>query len=175
MYNLHYITRSVLHQIGEEHRIVGYDQEASTSHGPSIRPSVSSTTVRMQPNRGRGRGRVDWRGHGRDGGRGHGRDGEGGRGTPEPTLPTSIPPHTYPSPEIFIPPQTYTLPSIPLNTYTFLPYPVSLESASIAEDITLSSHHLSSPTLPPIGDTIVDLVSELGALPIRRPRAPRIR
>ena len=31
------------------------------------------------------------------------------------------------------------------------------------------------PTLPPIGDTILDLVSELGTLPARRPRAPRIR
>ena len=30
--------------------------------------------------------------HDRDGRRGHGRDSEGGRGTPEPTLPTSIPP-----------------------------------------------------------------------------------
>ena len=95
----------MLHQIGEEHRIASYDKEASTSHGPSIRPSVSSTPVRMQPIRGkgRGRGRVDRRGHGRDGGRGHGQDGEGSRGTPEPTLPTSMPPHTYPSPEIFIP------------------------------------------------------------------------
>ena len=121
------------------------------------------------------RGRVDRRGHGRDGGRGRGRDGEGGRGTPEPTLPTSIPPHTYPSPEIFIPSQTYTSPSIPLDTYTSLPYPMSQEPASIAVNITLSSHPLSSPTLSPIGDTIIDLLSELGALPTRRPRAPRIR
>ena len=59
MCDLHHIARSVLHQIGEEHRIVVHDQEASTSHGPSIRPSVSSTLVRMQPIRGRGRGRVD--------------------------------------------------------------------------------------------------------------------
>ena len=83
VYDLHHIAKSVLHQIGEEHLIADYDQEASTSHGPSIRPQVSSTPVRMQPIRGRGRGRVDQRGHGRDG--------EGGRGTPEPTLPTSIP------------------------------------------------------------------------------------
>ena len=89
VYNLHHIARSVLHQIGEEHRIVGYDKEASTSHGPSIRPLVLSTLVRMQPIRGRGR--VDRRGRSRDDGRVHGRDGEGGRGTPEPTLPTSIP------------------------------------------------------------------------------------
>ena len=100
----------MLHQIGEEHRIVGFDQEAFTSHGPSIRLPVSSTLIHMQPIRGRGRGRVDRRGRGQDGGRGHGRDGEGGHGTPEPTLPTSIPPHTYPSPKIFIPPQTYTSP-----------------------------------------------------------------
>ena len=133
----------------------------------------------MQPirGRGRGRGRVDCRGYGGDGGRGHGRDGEGGRGTPKPTLPTSIPPppHIYPSPEIFIPPHIDTSPSIPPDTYISLPYPVSLEPASIAVDITFSFHPLSSPTLPPIGDTILDLVSELGPLLARWPRAPRIR
>ena len=104
----------------------------------------------MQPIRGRGRGkgRVDRRGRDGDGERGHGRDGEGGRGTPEPTLPTSIPPHTYLSLEIFIPPHIDTSPSIPLDTYTSLPYPVSTKSASIAVDITFtfSSHPLSSPT-----------------------------
>ena len=42
VYNLHHIARSILHQIGEEHHITGYDQEASTSHGPSIRLPVSS-------------------------------------------------------------------------------------------------------------------------------------
>ena len=72
VYDLHHIARSVLHQIGEEHRIAGNDQEASTSHGPSIRPPVLSTPVRMQPIQGRGRGRVDRRGRGRDSGRGHG-------------------------------------------------------------------------------------------------------
>ena len=41
-------------------------------------------------------------------------------------------------------------------------------------DMTLSAHPLSSPTLPPIDETIVDLVSELVAVPTRRPRAPRI-
>ena len=92
VYDLHHIARSVLHQIGEEHRITSYDKEASTSHGPSIRTPVSSTPVCMQPILGTGRGRVDRRGRGRDGGRGHGLDGEGGRGTPEPTLSTSIPP-----------------------------------------------------------------------------------
>ena len=91
----------------------------------------------MQPIRGGGRGRVDQRGRDQDGGRAHGRDGEGGRGTPEPTLPTSIPPHTYPSLEIFIPPHTYTSPSIPPDTYTSLPYSVSPEPSSIAVDITL--------------------------------------
>ena len=159
--DLHHIARSVLHHIREEHRIVGYDQEASTSHGPSIKPPVSSTPIRMQSIRGRGRGRVDRRGRGRDGGRGHGRDSEGGRGTLESTLPTSIPP------------QTYTSPSIPPDTYTSLPYPVSLEPTSITVDITLLSHPLSFPALPPIGDTIIDIVLELGALPARRPRAPR--
>ena len=47
VYDLHHIVRLVLHQIGEEHRITGYDQEASTSHGPSIRPSMSSASVCM--------------------------------------------------------------------------------------------------------------------------------
>ena len=59
VYYLHHITRSVLHQIGDEHCIAIYDKEASTSHGPFIRPPMSSTLVRMQPIRGRGRGRVD--------------------------------------------------------------------------------------------------------------------
>ena len=45
MYDLHHIARSVLHQIGEEHRIADYDKEVSTSYGPSIRPPVSSTPV----------------------------------------------------------------------------------------------------------------------------------
>ena len=70
VYDLYHIARLVLHQIEEEHRIADYNEEASTSHGPSIRPPVSSTPVCMQPIQGRerGRGRVDWRGHGRDGG-----------------------------------------------------------------------------------------------------------
>ena len=73
MYDLHHIAISVLHQIGEEHHITGHDQEASTSRGPSIRPPVSSTQVRMQPIRGRGR--VDRRSRDRDGGPGRSRDG----------------------------------------------------------------------------------------------------
>ena len=72
VYDLHHIARSVLHQIREYHRIIGYDQEASTSHGPSIRPLVPSTPVRMQPIKGRWRGRVNRRGRGQDGRRGHG-------------------------------------------------------------------------------------------------------
>ena len=62
LYDIYHIARSMLHQIGEDHRIVGYAQEASTSHGPSIRPPVSSTPARMQPIRGRGRGRGRERG-----------------------------------------------------------------------------------------------------------------
>ena len=38
--DIHHIARSVLHQIGEDHRIAGYTQEASTSHEPFIRPPV---------------------------------------------------------------------------------------------------------------------------------------
>ena len=174
--DIHHIARSVLHQIVEDHRIVGYAQEASTSHRPSIRPSVSSTTARMQPVRGRGRGGVDRRGRARDGGPGHGPDSD--NGTLDPTLPTSIPSYTYPSPEMFIPldtctspsipthidtspslpPHTYTSPSILPHTYTSVPYPVSPEPASIAVDITLSSHPLPSHTLPFMDDIILDLL-----------------
>ena len=57
MCDIYHIARSALQQIGEEHRVVGYAQEASTSHAPSSRPPVSSTPSRMQPIRGRGRGR----------------------------------------------------------------------------------------------------------------------
>ena len=57
LYDIHHIARSVLRLIGEDQRIAALDEEASTSHGPSIRPSVSSTAVTMQPIRGRGRGR----------------------------------------------------------------------------------------------------------------------
>ena len=163
--DIHHIARSVLHQIGEDHRIAAYTQEASTSHEPFIRPPVSSTPSRMQPVRGRGRGRggrgVDRRGRARDGGAGHCPDSESGLGTPEPTMPTSIPSYTYHSPEPFIPPHTYTSPSIPTHidashslpshysspsilpqTYMSVPYPVLTEPASIALDIPLSSQHL---------------------------------
>ena len=47
VYDLHHIAKSVLQKIGEEYCIAGYDQKASTSHGPSFRPLVSSTPVRM--------------------------------------------------------------------------------------------------------------------------------
>ena len=57
--DLHNIVKSVLRQIREERSIAIHDQEASTSHEPSIKPPMSSNPVRMQPIRGRGRGRVD--------------------------------------------------------------------------------------------------------------------
>ena len=196
--DIHHIARSVLHHIGEDHRIAWYAQEASTSHGPSIRPPVSSTPELMQPIRGRGRGRerggVDRRGRARDGGSGHGPDSDSGLGTLDPTLPTSIPSYTYPSPEMFIPSDTctspsipthidtspslplhtYTSPSIPPHTYTSVPYLVSTEPTSIAVDITLSSHPLPSHTLPPMDDIILDLLPEWGRLPARRPRTRRV-
>ena len=131
--DIHHIARSVLHQTGEDHRIAGYTQEASTSHEPFIRPPVSSRPSRMQPVRGRGRGRergggggggVDRRGRARDGGSGHGPDSESGLGTLKSTLPTSIRSYTYPSPELFIPPHTpaHHLP-YPLTLTHHLPYP----------------------------------------------------
>ena len=226
--DIHHIARLVLHQIGEDHCIVGYAHEASTSHGPSIKPPVSSTPSRMQPIRGRGRGRgrggVDRRGSAGDGGPGHGANSDSGIGTLEPTLPTSIPSHTYPSPEMFIPPHTCTSPSIPAHidishslsphtytspsipphidtspslpphtytspsipphidtspsipphTYTSVPYPVSPKLAYIPVDITLSSHPLPSHALPPMDDTILDLLPEWGRLPARRPRTRRV-
>ena len=121
-------------------RIIGYAQEASTSHGPSIRPPVSSTPARMQPIRGRGRGRggggVDIRGRARDGGPGHGLDSDNGLGTLEPTLPTSIPSHTYPSFDMFIPPHTYTSPSIPPHIETSPSIPLYNTSPSILHTLT---------------------------------------
>ena len=47
VHDIHHIARSVLRLIGEDHYIVAHDEEASTSHGLSIRPPTSSTTVRM--------------------------------------------------------------------------------------------------------------------------------
>ena len=108
-------------------------------------------------------------------------------------MPTSIPSYTYPSPEMFIPldtctspsipthidtpslpPHTYTSPSILPHTYTSVPYPVLTEPASVAVDITLSSHPLPSHTLPPMDDIILDLLPEWGRLPARRPRTRRV-
>ena len=135
--DIHHIARSVLHQIGEDHRIAGYTQEASTSHEPFIRPPVSSTPSRMQPVRGRGKGRgrgrggVDRRGRARDGGSGHCPDSESGLGTPKPTMPTSIPSYTYHSPEPFIPPHTYTSPSIPTHIDASPSLPAHYTSPSI--------------------------------------------
>ena len=123
--DIHHIARSVLHQIGEDHPIAGYTQEASTSHEPFIRPPVSSTPSRMQLVRGRGRGRggVDRRGRARDGGAGHCPDSESGLGTPEPTMPTLIPSYTYHSPSRLYPhTPTHHLP-YPLTLTHHLPYP----------------------------------------------------
>ena len=192
--DIHHIARSVLHQIGEDHRIAGHAQEPSTSHGPSIRAPVSSTLARMQPILDRGRWGVDRRGRARDSGLGHGPDSDSGIGTLESTLPTSIPSHTYSSPEMFIPPHTCTSPSLPLHidtsaslpphtytspsilphTYTSVPYPVSPEPTSIPVDITLLSHPLPSHTLPHMDDTILNLLPEWGRLPARRPRTRHV-
>ena len=238
--DIHHIARSVLHQIEEGHRIAGYAQEASTSHGPSIRPPVSSTPSCMQlitgRGRGRGRGGVERRGRAEDGGAGHGVDSDIGIRTLDPSFPTSIPSHTYLSPSIShslpphtctspsipphidtshflpthtytspsipphidtspflpthtytspsiplhidtspsLPPHTYTSPSLPPHTYTTVPYPVSPEPTSIPVDITLMSHPLPSHTLPPMDDTILDLLLEWGRLPARRPRTRRV-
>ena len=64
LYDIHHIVISVLRLIRENHRISAQDEEASTSHGPSIRPPTSSTTIRMQSIRGRGRRRCGGRGCG---------------------------------------------------------------------------------------------------------------
>ena len=47
LYNIHHIARSVLRLIGEDHRFAAHNEESSTSYGPSIIPSMSSTRVRM--------------------------------------------------------------------------------------------------------------------------------
>ena len=71
-------------------------------------------------------------------------------------------------------PYSYTSPSILPHTYTSVPYPVSTEPASIIVDIPLSSHPLPSHTLPPMDDTILDLLLEWGRLPARRPHTRRV-
>ena len=57
VYDIHHIAISVLRLIGEDHRIFAHVKEASTSFGPPIKPPISSIAVRMQPIRGRGKGR----------------------------------------------------------------------------------------------------------------------
>ena len=52
--DIHRIAIDILHVIGEEHRI-HLVRQSLTSSDPSMRPPMSSTTVRMQPIRGRGR------------------------------------------------------------------------------------------------------------------------
>ena len=56
LYDIHHIARLVLRLIVDDHHIAAHDEEASTSHGTSIKPPASSTTVRMQLIRGRERG-----------------------------------------------------------------------------------------------------------------------
>ena len=165
MCDIYHIARSALHHIGEEHRIAGYAQEASTSHGPLSRPPVSSTPSRMHPIRGRGRGRgrggVERRGRARDGGAGHGVDSDSGICTLDPSLTTLLPSHSYPSPSIShsLPPHIDTSPSIPPHIDT---------SPSIPP------HDDTSPSIPPHDDTILDLLLEWGRLPARRPRTRRV-
>ena len=140
VYDLHHIVISVLHRIGEEHRIVSYNQEASTSHGPSIRPSVSSTPIRMQPTRGRGRGRVDRRRRGRYGGRGHGRDGEDSCGTSKPTLPTLISPPYLPITRDF-----YTLTNLHITFHTSRHLHIFTISSVTRASLHSSRYHLIIP------------------------------
>ena len=64
LYDIHHIAISILRLIGEDHRISAQDEESSTSHGPSIKPPTSSTTVRLQSIRGQGKGRGGGRGCG---------------------------------------------------------------------------------------------------------------
>ena len=155
MCDIYHIARSVLHQIGEEHRIARFAQEASTSHAPSSRPPVSSTPSRMQHIRGRGRGRgrggVERRGRAGDSGAGHGVDSDSGTFTLDPSSTTLLPSHSYPSPSIphSVPPHIDTSPSIPPHTDT-------------------------SPSIPPHDDTILDPLPKWGRLPGRRPRIRRV-
>ena len=56
VYDILQIVTSVLLLIGEEHHISTHDEETYTLYGPSIRPLMSSTTVKMQHIQGLGRG-----------------------------------------------------------------------------------------------------------------------
>ena len=47
LYDIRHIARSVLHLIGEDHRIATQDEEASTLHGLSIITPTLSTTIMM--------------------------------------------------------------------------------------------------------------------------------
>ena len=58
VYDIHYIVRSTVRLIGDDHRIVAHDEEASTSHGPYIRSPTSSTAVRMHRSKVEGEGEV---------------------------------------------------------------------------------------------------------------------
>ena len=46
--DIHRIAIDILHVIGEDHRI-HFARQSPTSSYPSMRPSVSATTIRMQP------------------------------------------------------------------------------------------------------------------------------
>ena len=124
--DIHHISRSVLHKIGEDHHIVRSLRRLRhhMDHRLDLRchPHQHVCSIRGR-GRVRGRGGVDCRGRARDGGPGHGPDSDSGLGTLELTLPTSIPSHTYPSPNMFIPRHTCTSPSIPphIDTSPSLP------------------------------------------------------
>ena len=53
--DIHRIVIDILHVIGEEHRIHSVRQSPTSSY-PSMRPLVSTATVRMQPIQSQGRG-----------------------------------------------------------------------------------------------------------------------
>ena len=109
LYNIHHIARSILRLIEEDHRIAAHDEKAYTSHGPSIRPPMSSITIKMQPIRGRERGRGGGQGCGQRGG-----GGPGGRAAGRSIDETSIPPDTFIPPECSTPPLRLSYhPSIP--------------------------------------------------------------
>ena len=135
MYDIHHIAISALCLIREDHHIASQN-EAYTSHGPSIRPLASSTTVRMQPIRGQGRERGGKRSRGRLGrvGEQGGRRPSGraaGRSIDETTMPLE---YSTPAPEISIPHEFSTPPS-----YTFIPPTYSIPPHRLP--IHISSHH----------------------------------
>ena len=155
MCDIYHIAQSALQQIEKGHRIAGYAQEASTSHTPSSRPPMSSTSSLMEPIRGRGRGRgrggVERRVRAGDGGAGHGVDIYSGTCTLDASLTTLLPSHTYPSPSTpqSLPPHIDPSPSIP-------------------------PHIDTSPSIPPHDETIPDPLLEWVRLLGRRPRTRRV-